>query len=611
MSLDRQAAPGEDQFPSREGRAPRSADGMKLASRFSLLFGLLALAAAAFLVFFWDALLDRASRERAVRRLQAEDAFVASLAAPLWGDPSALDRLVRASGARLGVRVTAIDGSGVVISDSGVVPSDVARMENHLHRPEVVEAGRTGTGTSRRFSATLDRDFVYLAERVEKGGRTAGFMRLAFPLDDLAAQESKTLWWGRGAIAASCLALFLVGHFASRRFAAPLRRVTEATLAVARGDLKRDPPDEDDPEAAALSDAVRRMKNSLLASLTAAESERRLTATVFDHLPSGLVVVDARGRILQANSAFGRMLATLDPADRPLVDVLREPEIVALFDGAIEGSGEYSTTWKRSGDATWEVTVLPLAQSARGKAIGIFRDVTPMARTEAMRRRFVADVSHELRTPVSSIAAAAETLLDASTDRQEAATLTALIARQANRMRDLIEDLTDLSRIESGAIDLVWEPLALLPVVRDVAADLAPRALARRVEIRIEGDETLAISGDRRRLVQIIHNLLDNAVKFSPEGEIVRARVAAESGRTMLTVEDRGPGIPESEREKIFQRFYQVDPSRSKAKPGTGLGLAIVKHLAALHHAPVTVGGEPGEGAIFRVSFPPPGAAAS
>ena len=581
---------------------------MRLSSRFSVLFGLLAAAVAVLLVLVWDSLLDRASQERAIRRLQAEDTLVAAQAAPIFQDPAALDLLVRSSGARLHARVTAIDADGRVLSDSGVRPADVPRMENHLHRPEVVEASRSGTGSSRRLSATLDRDFVYLAERVAGSeGRTLGFLRLAYPLDDLRAEESDTVWWGRGAIVAACLALFLVGHVASRRLALPLRRVTEATLAVARGDLRRDPPDEDDPEAAALSDAVRRMKNSLLASLSAAESEQRLTAAVFDRIPAGLVVVDARRQILQANIAFSRMLEVADPAGRPLVDVLREPDVIALFDAAIDAGREPSMVWKRAGEVTWEVSVLPLPPGARGRAVGMFRDVTPLARTEAMRRRFVADVSHELRTPVASIAAAAETLLDASPDREDAGQLTALIARQASRMRDLIEDLTDLSRIESGAIELAWEPVPLLALVREVAEDLAPRAVPRRVIVRAEGDDSLLVSGDRRRLVQIVHNLLDNAVKFSPEGERVTAAVAAADGRVLLTIEDRGPGIPAAEREKIFQRFYQTDPSRSKAKPGTGLGLAIVKHLAALHHAQVTVGGEPGQGAVFRVSFPPPG----
>ena len=491
---------------------------MRLSTRYSLLFGLLAAGVAILLILFWDALLDRASKDRAIRRLQAEDTLVAALAQPVFGDVSALDRLVRSSAARLRARVTAIDADGRVLSDSDVRPADVPRMENHLHRPEVIEAARTGTGSSRRLSATLDRDFVYLAERVSESGRPIGFMRLAFPLDDLRAEESETVWWGRAAIVVSCLVLFLVGHVASQRLALPLRRVTEATLAVARGDLKRDPPDEDDPDAAALSDAVRRMKNTLLASLAAAESEQRLTATVFDQLPSGLVVVDTRRQVLQANNAFSRMLGVVDPAGRPLVDILREPAVIAIFDAAIDAGREQSMVWKREAEVTWEATVLPLPPGARGRAVGIFRDVTPIARTEAMRRRFVADVSHELRTPIASIAAAAETLLDASPDREDAGQLTALIARQAGRMKDLIEDLTDLSRIESGTLELAWEPVALLPLVREVAEDLAPRAAPRRVAIEAKGDEARVVSGDRRRLVQIVHNLLDNAVKFSPEG---------------------------------------------------------------------------------------------
>ena len=578
---------------------------MKTGSRYSLLFAALAAAVAVILVLFWDALLDRASRERAIRRLQAEDTMLAALAEPVFSDEAAIDRLVRSAGAELGVRVTAIEASGRVISDSQVGPADVPRMENHRLRPEVIEAAGRGTGSSRRFSATLDRNFVYLAERLPKTGPIRGFLRVAYPLDDLAAEESGTLWAGRAAIAASCLALFLVGHVASRRLSAPLRRVTEATLAVARGDLKRDPPDEDDPEAAALSDAVRRMKASLLSSLAAAESERRLTAAVFDRLPSGLVVVGEKREILQANAAFSRMLDVVDPVGRPLVHVVRAPDVIALLDRALSSATEQSTVWKRPGDLTWEVAALPLEKSTRGRAVVIFRDVTPLSRTESMRRRFVADVSHELRTPIASIAAAAETLADGGADRDETAQLTALIARQAGRMRDLIEDLTDLSRIESGAIELSPERVALAPLVREVAEDLGPRAAARRVSIDVRGSDELAVSGDPRRLLQIVFNLLDNAVKFSPDGEKVEASVEALDGRIVLRIEDHGPGVPLSEREKIFQRFYQVDPSRSKVKPGTGLGLAIVKHLALLHDASVSVGGEPGRGAVFRVSFPP------
>ncbi|MGH9442911.1 MAG: ATP-binding protein [Thermoanaerobaculia bacterium] len=579
---------------------------MKLSSRFSLLFGLLALGVAVLLNVFWEGLLVRASQDRAIRRLVSECSLLADLAGPRFSDPAGLDAFVRSSGKALGARVTAIEPSGRVISDSAVAPSQVPFMENHANRPEIAQARAVGTGSSRRFSATLDLDFIYLADRIDGKGRTAGFIRLAYPLDQLQEEESRTLWLGRAAIFGSCLVLFLVGHLASRRFSAPLRRVTEAALAVSRGDLARDAPEEDEPEAAALSEAVRRMKNSLLASLAEAETERRLTAAAFDRLPVGLVVVGEKSEIVQANSAFSRMLDCPDPAGRPLVDVVRDPVVHALFREAIESDSnrEDSLVWKKPDEVTWEVDVLPLPRGTRGRAVGIFRDVTRLARTEAMRRRFVSDVSHELRTPVASIAAAAETLLEGQSDREESAHLTALIARQTRRMHELIEDLTDLSRMESGAIELVWEDVTLREIVEEVAQDVGPRAAERGVTIVVSGDPALLVSGDRRRLVQIIHNLLDNAVKFSPDSTPVEARVEMRAGHPVLTVSDRGPGIPRSERDRIFQRFYQVDPSRSKARPGTGLGLAIVKHLVLLHRAQVEVGGEPGEGAVFRVVFP-------
>ena len=577
---------------------------MKLSSRFIVLFGLLAAALAALLTVVSSNILDRAAQERALGRLRAEVGFLADFAAPLFDRPAELDALVRGAGRRLEVRVTAITLAGVVLSDSEVAPPDVPRMENHATRPEVLEARRRGMGSSRRFSATLDMNFLYLAELVKDGTRPAGYVRLAIPLDRMHAEESSDVWLGRAAIWGSCLLLFLVGSVASRRFSAPLRRVTDAALAVAQGDLKRDPPEEDEPQAAALSAAVRRMKATLLDSLAAAESEQRLTALVLDRLPSGIVVLGARGEILQTNAAFQRMFGRADAIGHPLIDIVRDPALNALFARAIEPGEEGGMTWAKPDEVTWEVDVLALPSGGRGRAIGIFRDVTPRVRTERMRQRFVSDVSHELRTPVASIAAAAETLVEGSPEPEEAAHLTALIARQAGRMRELIEDLTDLSRIESGAIELHEETVPLAPLAREVCRDLEVRASERGVRLEVEGEPEIAVRGDRRRLSQILHNLADNAIKFSPEGERVLIRIARQAGSASLSVSDSGPGVPRSEREKIFQRFYQVDPSRSKAKPGTGLGLAIVKHLAALHRATVEVDESPEGGALFRVRFP-------
>jgi two-component system phosphate regulon sensor histidine kinase PhoR len=224
-----------------------------------------------------------------------------------------------------------------------------------------------------------------------------------------------------------------------------------------------------------------------------------------------------------------------------------------------------------------------------------------------MRRTFVADVSHELRTPIASIAAAAETLADGDTEKDDQATLVSVIRRQAEHMRELIDDLTDLSQIESGSVPLERARVDLLSLLRDVAQELEPAAREKQVTLRVSGDAGATAIGDRRRLGQVARNLLDNAIKFSPAGSPVELEARLRDGAASLTVTDRGPGIPRAERDKIFQRFYQVDRSRSKRRPGTGLGLAIVKHIVHLHGATVEVDGEVGRGSTFRVLFPAPG----
>jgi two-component system phosphate regulon sensor histidine kinase PhoR len=224
-----------------------------------------------------------------------------------------------------------------------------------------------------------------------------------------------------------------------------------------------------------------------------------------------------------------------------------------------------------------------------------------------MRRTFVADVSHELRTPIASIAAAAETLADAAPEEAEKKELVALIQRQSAHMRELIDDLMDLAQIESGSVELKAEAVPVAALLRETARDLAAETARRKVTVEVAGDESAVFFGDRRRLGQIARNLVDNAVKFSPDGSPVKVTAFRKPGLAGFSVADRGPGIPRAEREKIFQRFYQVDRSRSKARPGTGLGLAIVKHLVHLHGGIVELESEIGLGTRFTVELPSPG----
>jgi two-component system phosphate regulon sensor histidine kinase PhoR len=576
---------------------------MRFAFRLNLLLALLALVLAVCLSAVAGRITDRAVEDRARDRLRREIDLLAGEVEPRLPDPARLDELVRRASRLLGVRVTVIDADGRVLDDSDVALSEVPGMENHARRPEVVAARATGYGTSVRNSATLAADLLYLARALGPDRSRGPVLRLAIPLADLRQVEARYEWLSTGAIFVACALLVLVGGIAIARLARPIRQVTDAALAVAQGDLAREAPERGPAEILELSSALTRMKTSLLESVARVERERKLADAVFEALPDGVVVIDAHYRVIDANRGFRAMTGAADPSGRPLVEIFRERSLFAPFEDAIVRGTPTDAIVRRERDTTWQLAVRPLPPGSRAAAVGILRDVTALERNEAMRRRFVADVSHELRTPVSSIAAAAETLAETEADDPEAPRLVDLVRRQAQRMRELIDDLTDLSLIESGSVVLSPETVDLRALAAETAEELRATARSRDVAIRIESPDGVAVEGDRRRLGQILRNLLDNAVKFSPPGGTVRIAVGRVDDRPSVVVEDEGPGIPAGEQDRIFQRFYQVDRSRSKVRPGTGLGLAIVKHLAQLHGAEVTVTSEPGSGSAFRVTF--------
>jgi len=573
---------------------------MRLRARFTALFAVLAAAAVILLVLVSDATVGRALEDRVSDRFRRElDHLANDLATGLPGSESR-DAFLRSAAAALECRITYIAPDGRVLDDTDLLAADVAGMENHASREEVRAAVASGTGVSRRLSPTEQKPMLYVARKLPEGS----VLRLAVGAARLRQVELGYLWTMRGAIVGACLLLFLIGASASRRFSEPIAELTRAASAVAAGDFARDLPTGGSEEVQLLGGAMQRMKTSLNEAVQRAEAERRLTAMVFERLPDGLVVVDAKLRVLECNGRFAEMTGIPTPAGRGVYEVLRERPLYDCFEATVKTGEATEQTVRLPDERVWQVTVAPLPEGHRAAAVGVLRDVTRLERTEAMRRTFVGDVSHELRTPIASIAAAAETLADGNPDRNETAELTGLIRRQSDRMRELIDDLMDLAQIESGAVPLEREEIPLKDLLTETAEDLEAAALEKKVEVRVTGDADVSTIGDRRRLGQLARNLLDNAIKFSPEGAPVVVRVWRQGGRPGFSVEDLGPGIPKAERDKIFQRFYQVDRSRSKQRPGSGLGLAIVKHIAQLHGATVDVEGETGQGSAFLVRFP-------
>jgi two-component system phosphate regulon sensor histidine kinase PhoR len=571
---------------------------MTLAARLRLLLAGLAAVTALLLILFFNATLDRVVEDRIAERISLE---MGHLARDLASVPAQnVDAFLRTTARDLACRITLIAPDGRVRNDTDLLPADVPNMENHAGRPEVREALARGSGISSRFSATLEENRIYLARRLSDGD----ILRMSVPASRVREIESVYVWGGRAAIIGACLLLYLVAAAGSKRFSAPIARLTRAASAIAAGDRNRELPRSRDEEVETLAASIQRMRDSLEQSAEEARAERRRTAMVFEQLPDGLVVVDSRLVVVDANARFSRMIGVTVVVGRPLYDLLRHRGLLEVFEATL-GTGETrERTIALSDDLVWYVAAIPLPPGSRGAAIGVLRDVTRLERAESMRQRFVADVSHELRTPVASIAAAAETLAGGDVEEADSRELLDMIQRQTSRMAELIRDLMELAQIESGGAELQTEDVPVLGMFQETLRDFEPELARRRLRIKIDGADSITMRGDRRRLGQIVRNLLDNAVKFSPEDGTITFAAGREGGRAFFSISDEGLGIPRGEQDRIFQRFYQVDRSRSKARPGSGLGLAIVKHLVQLHGGEITVASEPGRGSTFRVSFP-------
>jgi two-component system phosphate regulon sensor histidine kinase PhoR len=345
------------------------------------------------------------------------------------------------------------------------------------------------------------------------------------------------------------------------------------------------------------------------AGLREKEAERSVLASVVSGMRESLLLVGADRRIRLANRALREVLEVdFDPHGRRLEEVVRHPAVLAEVTTALaEGkeSGESLVHIPATG-RSFQLHVTPLRAAAgqTDAALVLLFDVTRLERLEAVRREFVANVSHELRTPLTSLTASVETLLDGALDDTEnARRFLGIIRKNAQRMSELIEDLTDLSLIETGSIQLEPRPIDLLDAARGVADRLRHLADQRRVAIEIDAPPELVVLADRRRLEQVLTNLVDNAIKFNRPGGKVTIRGAATPRGTLLRIEDTGIGIPADSLEKVFHRFHQVDRERSRRVGGTGLGLAIVKHLMRLHGGRVRVESELGQGSAFVLEF--------
>lgn len=559
-------------------------------------------------------LVSRTVKESELRQSEAELAsraalFRAAIAPSIAGDPGALEALCRQLGAESDTRITVIAPDGRVLADSDEEP---AQMDNHASRPEVAEALLGRTGRSVRFSYTLNEKMMYLA-LPEGEAPVRHVVRVAFPLTATDAAVSAIYSQLTLVAVIMTLCATLLSWFLSRRIMHPLSTLKEGAARFAQGDFGEALPVPDSEEVGNLAEALNEMARQCAYRIQAMEQQRNEQDAVFTSMMEGVLAVDSDLRIISMNEAASRLLHVDANSikGRPILEAVRNMALRDFVRGALLSptpvEAELTVGQREPLLLKVQGTVLRHGPGQAMGAVIVLNDITRLRRLEEVRQDFVANVSHELKTPITSIKGFVETLLDDPNPSPEnVRRFLQIIEKQANRLDAIIEDLLSLSRLEQNkaATSLKIERAPVLPVIEAAVELCQHQAEARSIRLQVECPDRLAAHLNTPLLEQGLVNLINNAIKYSDEGQAVFIHAYEEDGMLMIEVIDEGAGIHANELDRIFERFYRVDKARARDQGGTGLGLSIVKHIAQVHSGNVTVSSTPGEGSTFTLRFP-------
>lgn len=559
------------------------------AALLSLLVGLLL-----FIILALNIFLPPYLRERIETDLTRHALLVRAAIASVPNDQ--LAESVRRLREEIGLRVSVIAANGTVLAESDKPPDDVAKIENHLHRPEVQDALRLGVGKARRRSDTTGVDLAYVAVRTP-----VGVVRVAEQLDQIAATTRRV----RHTVTLACLLAGLlatpVTYLLARRVTEPIARMKAAAEDFARGDFSRRAPTGLRGELGDLAAALDNMATQLEARLRELAEEKAGLAGVLASMAEGVMVVDAAGHIRLINQAMRRQFDLADEAiGRTPLEALRHAELEQL----LKDMGVRELTFAMPVNRTFLVNAAELRD--HNGTVVVFHDITRLKQLENMRKEFVGNVSHELRTPLSVIRGYIETLLDEpAPDADTARRFQQTIQKHVRQLEALIEDLLNISALESQQALLEAEPVELGHVARAAVEELDKQIREKGTVVSVAIPSDLpAVRGDRMRLCQVLVNLLGNAVKYTGHGGHVVISAKPVGGVIECQVVDDGPGIAPCDLDRIFERFYRVDKARSREMGGTGLGLSIVKHIVQAHGGRVWAESEGGAGSRFYFTLP-------
>jgi len=525
-----------------------------------------------------------------------------------WPYPSAeaLEKRCRLLEEKTGLRLTIIGLDGKVLSDS---QRDAATMENHAARPEVRRAISGEVGHDRRKSASVGKPFVYVAAPLMVNDQLEAIVRVAAPQSEIHEKELTLIRWVASGLAVALPLALCIAWLISRTIAGPVQRVGRWAQSLATGDLQTSLNYQGDDEVGQVAESLERMRQSLAQRISEVQQQREdLTATLAN-LEEGVVAVNEQGVVLMANAAARRLLGMeASPVQWPLTVGLGSGALTALWSEAVAENLKHlqREVVLEVGEERRHLDVQIIRVREVGTAIAwllCVRDISERVRSAAMKADFVANASHELRTPVAAIRAAVDTLRENGLDESTRNRFMSVIQRSIERLSNLTEDLMHLNRVESPSAKPRREAFLLDSVYGALRQAFSDSARSRGVALEFSGGD-IEISSDSRWVELILKNLIDNSLKFVAAGGHVEVRATPGANKFLLEVEDNGCGIPSEDLERVFERFYQVDKSRSLNTGGTGLGLAIVKHAVSALGGEVTVTSQVGVGTTVRVSLP-------
>ena len=477
-------------------------------------------------------------------------------------------------------RVTWIDSDGTVLFDTQV---DQTVMENHADREEIREAMTTGFGSAVRTSATMTEQTYYEAQKLKDGT----VLRISTNQESALSLMIGMLW---PVVLIAVLAIglsLLLAHRMSRKIVEPLNRL----------DLEHPLKNDTYEEISPLLHRIHRQHNQIQLQVDQLRRKADEFAQITHAMQEGLVLLDGHGTILSMNPAAMQLFEVEeDCVGKNFLMIDRTSTMRAAVNDALDKGRGIARANRNGRDYQFDLSRIASNGAVIGAVVLAF-DITERLQSEQMRREFSANVSHELKTPLQGIIGSAELLESGMVKPEDEARFVGHIRKEASRMVNLIDDIIRLSQLDEG-VELPTETVDMRAIAEDVKAILEKSAADQQITIQVTGSG-FCVEGVRRMLHEAVYNLCDNAIKYNVPGGSVNIHV--ENNR--LTVRDTGIGIPAEHKDRIFERFYRVDKSHSKASGGTGLGLSIVKHAVAYHNAEIHLGSTPGKGTIITIQF--------